>query len=295
MHNYELLDDEFCTPSRCRISSHADTESQVPTVKSHYVVERPEDGSFRVKGRGSGLLAWHLLNRVDRIVMSGQEYAAGVYAYVRLANPARREPALLLEVRTSETARQFALLAWLYVRFDAESLLGTSDSEWKSLEAIMPSTHLQIVDCDTLDGVLEKTSLPQWTHVLDVRVDSAALSPCSELKVSWLCAMFQVGPAARLQWMEAEHRRRWGKRHVKEVLSILEIPQARAETHKMVSAIDIVAREIVSLQPVRSVYCLTDDRQTSDRGQTSRSVQGMQAQRSPSARGRAELPDVVLR
>jgi hypothetical protein len=249
MQNLELSDNEFCTSSQCRILSHADTESHVPTVKSHYVFERPEHGSFRVKGRGRGLLAWHLLNRVDRIVISSQEYAAGVYAYVRLANPARREPALLLEVRASEIARQFVLLAWLYVRFDAERLLGMGDSGSQSLEEIMPSTHLQIVDCDTLDGVLNRTCLPQWTHVLDVRADCAALLPCSEPKVSWLSALFQVGSAARLHWMEVEHRRRWGKRCVKEALSILEIPQAGAETHNLVSAIDIGAREIVRLQP----------------------------------------------
>jgi hypothetical protein len=249
MHNLELSDDEFCTSSRCRILSHTDTESHVPTVKSHYVVERPEDGSFRVKGRGRGLLAWHLLNRVDRIVVSDQEYAAGVYAYVRLANPARREPAFLLEVRASGIACQFVLLAWLYVRSDAERLLGMGDSELESLEGIMPSTHLQIVDCDTLDGVLNRTCLPQWTHLLDVRADGATLWPCSEPKVTWLSAMFQVGSAARLHWMEAEPRRRWGKCRVKEALSILEVPQAGAETPKLVSAIDIGAREIVSLQP----------------------------------------------
>jgi len=217
------------------------------------------------------------------------------YAYVRLANPARREPALLLEVRASEIARQFVLLAWLYVRFAAERLLGMGDSGSESLKEIMPSTHLQIVDCDTLDGVLNRTCLPQWTHILDIRADCAALWHCSEPKVSWLSAMLQVGSGTRLHWIEAERRRRWGKRHVKEVLSILEIPQVRAEKHKMVSVIDIGACEIVSLQPVRPFYCLTDDRQPSARAQTHPSVQGMQAQRSPSARERAELPDVPLK
>jgi hypothetical protein len=211
MHNLEVSDDEFYTSSRRRILSHADPESHVPTVNSHYFVERPEDGNFRVKICGRELLAWHLLNRVDRIVISGQEYAAGVYAYVRLANPARREPALLLEVRASEIARQFVLLAWLYVRFDAERLLGMGDSGSESLEEIMPSTHLQIVDCDTLDGVLNRTCLPQWTHILDIRADCAALWHCSEPKVSWLSTLLQIGSATRLHWMEVERRRRRGE------------------------------------------------------------------------------------
>ncbi|KAK5044386.1 hypothetical protein LTR84_011297 [Exophiala bonariae] len=244
MHNLEFLEDEFCTSSRGRILSRLDTGSHVATVKSHYVVERREDGSFCVRGHGRGLLAWHLLNRVDRIVVSGQEYAAGDCAYVRLANPARLEPALLLEVRASEVARRFVLLAWLYVRFDAERLLGMGDIRWEGLKEIMPSTHLQIVDCDTLDGVLNRTCLPPLTHVLDIRADCAALWSYSEANVSWLSAMFQVGSTARLHWMEAERRRRWGRRLVRQELSILGIAQAGAKINNMVLAIHGGAPEV---------------------------------------------------
>jgi hypothetical protein len=81
---------------------------------------------------------------------------------------------------------------------------------------------------------------------------------------------------------------------VKVALSILEISQPGAETQGQLSAMDIGAREIVSMHPLL-VHCLTDNRQISARAQKHQSVQGRQAQQSPSARERAELADVVLR
>jgi hypothetical protein len=78
-------------------------------------------------------------------------------------------------------------------------------SAWPIRQEFILSTHLQIVDCDTLDGVLESTLLPNARSVLDIRAGHSALRSCSSPKVCWLFAMIERVPRDSWRWPKNEH------------------------------------------------------------------------------------------
>jgi len=170
----------------------------LPLVRDLYAVKANEHGKLTIRSLHKWLPAWETLDRIDRIVASDEEYSVGVYAYVRLAGRDSRAPALILDGRSIEDGRQLCLLAWLYTRLEAKAVYERASSAWPIGQEFILSTHLQIVDCDTLDGVLESTLLPNARSVLDIRAGHSALRSCSSPTVCWLFAMIEI--ALRDSW-----------------------------------------------------------------------------------------------
>jgi hypothetical protein len=101
---------------------------------------------------------------------SGQRYPVGPYGYVRLTGRVPWSLALILESKRLEKGRQSCLLAWLYTQAGVPNLLPSLPpaQAWPSDQALMVSTHLQMVDCDTLDCLLEQDLIPNAGVALDL-------------------------------------------------------------------------------------------------------------------------------
>lgn len=177
----------------------------LPLVRDLYAVKANEHGKLTIRSLHQWLPAWETLDRIDSIVASDEEYSVGVYAYVRLAGRDGRAPALILEGRGVEDGRQLCLLAWLYTRLEANAVYGQASSAWPIGQEFILSTHLQIVDCDTLDGVLESTLIPNAGRVLDIRAGHSALRSCSSLTVCWLFAMIEIALSDSWRCPKKEH------------------------------------------------------------------------------------------
>jgi len=176
----------------------------LPLVRDLYAVMANEHGKLTIRSLHKWLPAWETLDRIDRIVASYEEYSVGVYAYIRLAGRESRAPALILEGRGVEDGRQLCLLAWLYTRLEAKVVYEQAGSAWPIGQEFV-LRHLQIVDCDTLDGVLESTLIPNAGSVLDIRAGHSALRSCSSPKVCWLFARIKRVPRDSWRWPKTEH------------------------------------------------------------------------------------------
>jgi hypothetical protein len=66
------------------------------------------------------------------------------------------------------------------------------------------------VDCDTLDGVLESTLIPNARSVLDIQAGHSALRSCSSPRVWWLFAMIEKVPTDSWRWPKNEHEANLG-------------------------------------------------------------------------------------
>ena len=137
------------------------------------------------------LPTWSSLEHVRFLGGAKEIFSVGVYAYIRLPSKSGREPALLLEMKVLDDTRQLCLLAWLYRTSTSKAVCDHAGAVWSGHQVFILSTHLQVVDCDTLDSLLETDLFPCQDFILDVEHGTVGERQNPNTKLSWLFAMLR--------------------------------------------------------------------------------------------------------
>jgi hypothetical protein len=160
--------------------------SSLPLSDNLYAVDTRPNYRISIRKLRRQLPAWVSLKRVGREEASREKYPVGSYVYVQLEGDRGRAPAMVLEKRQLSDGRRLCLSAWLYNRTDANLTASQWKSTWPRGRIYVTSTHLQVLDYDTLDGLLESALCPNRTNVLDLRSGKSILRHASSPLVDWL-------------------------------------------------------------------------------------------------------------